>query len=146
MDGSDKVKITIVLEISKERLVRDPLGAFWELKQECLCQFLKVAEDHILEGYRDPPHVVLRTKRRKLKTMSGQIEFSYRVLAPKEEPDKAMAPLLERLNVAYGQSCSPKLSKTIDKLSRRFSTREVSFILDLFGIPLSHTTVQRRRL
>ena len=140
-----KVKVIITLEVSREHLVQDPLDAFWTLKEECLRQFLKVAEDHILEEYRDPPHVVLRTKRRKLKTMNGQVEFSYRVLAPKGRPTKTVAPLLERLNITYGQSCSPKLSRTIEELSMRFSTREVSFILKLFGISLSHTMVHRKR-
>jgi len=52
-----KVKVIITLEVSREHLVQDPLDAFWTLKEECLRQFLKIAEDYILEDYKTPPHV-----------------------------------------------------------------------------------------
>lgn len=94
-----------------------------------------LSEEYISQGYR-----VVRTRRRRLKTIFGLIQFRYRVL---RKGDRNVAPLLAYLKLSRNQRVSNFLKSLASFVAVEYPYRKVEKIIsDMRRVNISHASIR----
>jgi hypothetical protein len=110
------------------------------IEQEVVQYYLEKLELRLIEPYIKAGFKIVRRRKRKLKTLHGEIEFKYRELRRGKEVVK---PLLEAMGIKKWQRVSNDLKKRAVSIALDHTYRETSKIFEEFGVKLSHQSVRR---
>jgi len=114
----------------------------WLMKQEkkILIEVLKSVDKQISKEYVSQGYRVIRTHKRKLKTIFGTIVFRYRVL---RKGDNNIIPLLDLLNLSRGQKVSNFLKSLTAFAAVEYPYRKVErMISDMREVDISHASIR----
>jgi len=106
--------------------------------KQLIVQYLEQVELKLIAPYIKSGYKIVRRRKRKLKTVYGEIELSYRELRCGKDVVK---PLIERMGLEKWQRVDSNLKSQAVSIALDHTYRETSKILEGFDIKLSHQSV-----